>query len=149
MAAAEDNGKRIVWEERFYEQLVNGRIMPGGRIMYGAGRPKQQLAFSELDVRVVWGATMALNLSSQKVMEKVGNVPTTLTCAAKGRYSGTDLARSYADRLEVDTVIYDGRIWTEGVRSEQGWRDYDPPARSGDRAILEHRDHVHVDVLAD
>ena len=29
-------------------------------------------AFSELDVRVVWGATMALNLASQKVMEKVG-----------------------------------------------------------------------------
>ncbi|MEZ0446639.1 GNAT family N-acetyltransferase [Cellulomonas sp. ICMP 17802] len=29
-------------------------------------------AFSELDVRVVWGATMALNLASQNVMEKVG-----------------------------------------------------------------------------
>jgi len=29
-------------------------------------------AFSELDVRVVWGETMALNLPSQKVMEKVG-----------------------------------------------------------------------------
>ncbi|WP_456846227.1 GNAT family N-acetyltransferase [Cellulomonas sp. P5_C6] len=28
-------------------------------------------AFSELDVRVVWGATMSLNLASQKVMEKV------------------------------------------------------------------------------
>lgn len=28
--------------------------------------------FVELDVRVVWGATMALNHSSQKVMEKVG-----------------------------------------------------------------------------
>jgi RimJ/RimL family protein N-acetyltransferase len=29
-------------------------------------------AFTELDVRVVWGATMALNLASQHVMEKVG-----------------------------------------------------------------------------
>ena len=28
-----------------------------------------------------------------------------------------------------------------------GWRDYDPPERSGDPAILEHRDHVHVDVF--
>ena len=28
-------------------------------------------AFSELDVRVVWGATMSRNLASQKVMEKV------------------------------------------------------------------------------
>lgn len=29
-------------------------------------------AFTELDVRLVWGATMAMNLPSQKVMEKVG-----------------------------------------------------------------------------
>ena len=29
-------------------------------------------AFTELDVRTVWGATMSVNLSSQKVMEKVG-----------------------------------------------------------------------------
>src|SRR6478609_10388843 len=29
-------------------------------------------AFTELDVRVGWGETMALNLPSQKVMEKVG-----------------------------------------------------------------------------
>lgn len=56
---------------------------------------------------------------------------------------------AHADRLRIRTVIYDDRIWTEGVRSEQGWRDYDPPARSGSRAILEHRDHVHVDVLED
>jgi RimJ/RimL family protein N-acetyltransferase len=28
--------------------------------------------FAELDVNVVWGETMALNLSSQRVMEKVG-----------------------------------------------------------------------------
>lgn len=29
-------------------------------------------AFTDLDVRVVWGATMALNRASQRVMEKVG-----------------------------------------------------------------------------
>jgi len=29
-------------------------------------------AFTDLDVRVVWGATMALNTASQHVMEKVG-----------------------------------------------------------------------------
>jgi hypothetical protein len=52
---------------------------------------------------------------------------------------------SQADRLALRTVIFDDRIWTAG-RSDDGWRDYDPPARSGDRAILEHRDHVHVDV---
>jgi hypothetical protein len=52
-----------------------------------------------------------------------------------------------ADRLEIETVIFDDRIWRAGSRSDDGWRDYHPPARSGDRAILEHRDHVHVDVF--
>ncbi len=52
-----------------------------------------------------------------------------------------------ADRLKIRTVIFDARIWTSGTRSEDGWRDYDPPSSSGDRAILEHRDHVHVDVF--
>jgi len=55
-------------------------------------------------------------------------------------------AVSQAERWGVRTVIFDGRIWTAGVRSGQGWRDYDAPDRPGDRAILEHRDHVHVDV---
>jgi hypothetical protein len=49
-----------------------------------------------------------------------------------------------AARLEIRTVIFDDRIWTAG---RDGWRDYDPPESSGDRAILEHRDHVHVDVF--
>ncbi|MFZ2503709.1 MAG: hypothetical protein WAW88_13680 [Nocardioides sp.] len=52
-----------------------------------------------------------------------------------------------ADRLEIAHVIYDGRIWSRGSRSEQGWRDYTPPAgSSGDQDVLDHRDHVHVDV---
>lgn len=53
---------------------------------------------------------------------------------------------AHADRLEVDHVIFDDRIWSSGVRSEQGWRDYDVPDGGGDRAVLEHRDHVHIDV---
>ncbi|MBZ5735088.1 hypothetical protein K8Z61_11315 [Nocardioides sp. TRM66260-LWL] len=52
-----------------------------------------------------------------------------------------------ASRLQIATVIYDGMIWT-ARRSGQGWRPYSPASRSGDRAILEHRDHVHVDVFA-
>ncbi|CAI9409502.1 hypothetical protein [Nocardioides sp. T2.26MG-1] len=52
-----------------------------------------------------------------------------------------------ADRLGIQHVIFDDRIWTSGSSSDEGWRDYDPPERSGDRAILEHRDHVHVDVF--
>ena len=51
-----------------------------------------------------------------------------------------------ADRLDIKTVIFDGRIWTAGRKSGDGWRTYTRPETSGDRAILEHRDHVHVDV---
>ena len=52
-----------------------------------------------------------------------------------------------ADRLSVNTIIFDDRIWHAGSRSDDGWTDYDVPSSSrGDRAILEHRDHVHVDV---
>ncbi len=51
-----------------------------------------------------------------------------------------------AKRLDIAHVIFDGRIWASGRRSEEGWRVYSPPDRSGDRAVLEHREHVHVDV---
>lgn len=50
-----------------------------------------------------------------------------------------------AERLSVRTVIFDDRIWQAG--SDRGWRNYDPPRSPGNRAILEHRDHVHVDVF--
>ena len=43
VAAAEENGKLKVYSERFYEQIASGRFIPGGRILYGAGRPKAQL----------------------------------------------------------------------------------------------------------
>lgn len=49
-----------------------------------------------------------------------------------------------AARLDIRTVIFDDRVWTAG---RDGWRDYDPPSSSGDRKILEHRDHVHIDVF--
>ena len=58
---------------------------------------------------------------------------------------------SRADDLAVDHVIFDGRIWTSGRRSEAGWRTYSPSVPAGadaeTRAVLEHRDHVHVDVI--
>jgi hypothetical protein len=52
-----------------------------------------------------------------------------------------------ADRLDIQTVIFDDRIWTAGDRSGSGWRDYHAPRGPGSRAVLEHRDHVHVDVF--
>ena len=54
-----------------------------------------------------------------------------------------------ATRLDIHTVIYDNRIWTAGWRSGEGWRRYDPDTAGRDadaEAVLEHRDHVHVDV---
>jgi hypothetical protein len=69
----------------------------------------------------------------------------------RSRTRGWALAQyavAHAERLSVETVIYDGRIWTSR-RAAQGWRAYSPDT-SGRTAkvagILEHRDHVHVDV---
>lgn len=53
---------------------------------------------------------------------------------------------AHAERLDVQTVIFDDMIWT-ARRADEGWRDYDAPT-GGDPAILEHRDHVHVDVFS-
>ncbi len=55
---------------------------------------------------------------------------------------------AHASRLQIDHVIFDKRIWSAGSLSEKGWRDYDPGSAPGNRAVLEHRDHVHVDVVA-
>jgi hypothetical protein len=58
---------------------------------------------------------------------------------------------AHAEDLSVDHVIFDGRIWSSGRRSEEGWREYSPSsaedADPATRAILLHRDHVHVDVV--
>jgi hypothetical protein len=52
-----------------------------------------------------------------------------------------------ADRLDINTVIFDDRVWRAGRLSHEGWLDYEVPASAkGDQTILEHRDHVHVDV---
>ncbi|GAA2120120.1 hypothetical protein [Nocardioides bigeumensis] len=70
--------------------------------------------------------------------------------AEANRQRGWEVAQylvAQADRLSIRTVIFDGKIWTSGSRSEQGWRDYDPPSSSGDPDVLAHRDHVHVDVF--
>src|SRR4051812_15946932 len=57
-----------------------------------------------------------------------------------------------AKRLQISHVIFDDRIWSSGRSSESGWRDYQVPGGGSDdpatQAILEHRDHVHVDVIA-
>ena len=43
VAEAEDEDVREYWAKQFFEELATNRFMGGGRIMYGAGRPKAQL----------------------------------------------------------------------------------------------------------
>jgi ribonucleoside-diphosphate reductase alpha chain len=43
VAAAENEDVRAYWEEKFFKLLSSNLFMGGGRIMYGAGRPKQQM----------------------------------------------------------------------------------------------------------
>jgi hypothetical protein len=55
-----------------------------------------------------------------------------------------------ASRLAIETVIFDDQIWTAS-RGPDGWRRYVVPDpqnahNAAERAILEHRDHVHYDV---
>lgn len=55
---------------------------------------------------------------------------------------------AHADRLGLETVIFDDRIWTHR-RAGEGWRDYRVDTGGKSKAVaqvLEHRDHVHVDV---
>ncbi len=53
---------------------------------------------------------------------------------------------AHASTYSVATVIYDDRIWT-ARRSTEGWRPYAHPSGDTDNAVLQHRDHVHVDVV--
>lgn len=65
---------------------------------YDFRSPYSYLAFAQLV-----GMKVDLKLRPMqilKVMEKVGNVPTTITCAAKGRYARADLGR-WAQRYGI------------------------------------------------
>ena len=81
--------------------------------------PYSYLAFSQLPdlgVKVVLRPMTVL-----KVMKEVGNVPTTLVCAAKGRYAHADLSR-WAQRYSVplkpsDMKANDGEACSRAVLS--------------------------------
>ncbi|MEU4194655.1 hypothetical protein AB0E69_22340 [Kribbella sp. NPDC026611] len=72
--------------------------------------------------------------------------PISTTNTAKG-WALAQYLVARAKLLNIQTVIFSDKIWTAGGRSDSGWRDYTPPERSGDPAILRHLDHVHVDVV--
>lgn len=62
VAEAEEPAIRERIEEEFYEEIVNNRFMPGGRIWYGAGRNRAQLlncfVIPTSDSREGWGKTI-------------------------------------------------------------------------------------------
>ncbi len=71
--------------------------------------------------------------------------PVSTATTAKG-WAMAQYLVARAELLNIRTIIFSDKIWTAGRRSDSGWRDYTPPARSGDPTILRHLDHVHVDV---
>lgn len=70
----------------------------GVELFYDFRSPYSFLALTQLSAMNVEIRLRPMQIL--KVMEKVGNVPTTITCAAKGRYARTDLAR-WAQRYGV------------------------------------------------
>lgn len=60
-------------------------------LFYDFRSPYGYLAFTQ--VRQMGRDVVLRPMAVLKLMEKVGNVPTTITCAAKGRYARMDLAR--------------------------------------------------------
>lgn len=92
---------------------------------YDFRSPYSYLAFlklREMDVTLALRPMMIL-----KVMEAVGNVPTTITCAAKGRYAGADLRR-WAQRYNIainpsDMRKNDGDACSRAVLAAQTSKD--------------------------
>lgn len=76
VAQAENNGKVKLYADRFYGQLVQNYFNPGGRIWYGAGRPKSQLnncfVVSTSDSREGWGKTTSDIIVISGLMGGVG-----------------------------------------------------------------------------
>ncbi len=63
ISAAEHNGNRTKWADRFHHALRDNLFIPGGRIFYGSGRPKGQLLNCFVvptdDSREGWGKTVS------------------------------------------------------------------------------------------
>lgn len=63
VASAEEAEDKQRVSEQFYEEIATNRFMPGGRIWYGAGRPRAQLlncfVIPTHDSREGWGKTVS------------------------------------------------------------------------------------------
>lgn len=92
---------------------------------YDFRSPYSYMAYSQLSGMDVDIALRPMKVL--KVMELVGNVPTTLTCAAKGRYARVDLAR-WAQRYGVplnpsDMRANDGEALSRAVLAAKSAAD--------------------------
>lgn len=77
------------------------------QLFYDFRSPYSYMAYTQLlgmDVDIALRPMQIL-----KVMERVGNVPTTITCAAKGRYARVDLTR-WAQRYGLPLKPSDMRV---------------------------------------
>lgn len=76
VASAEENGNVRKYTDRFKQQLVGNFFCPGGRIWYGAGRPKAQLlncfVVPTADSREGWGKTTSDVIIISGLMGGVG-----------------------------------------------------------------------------
>jgi 2-hydroxychromene-2-carboxylate isomerase len=91
---------------------------------YDFRSPYSYLAFvqlREMDVEIALRPMQIL-----KVMERVGNVPTTITCVAKGRYARADLGR-WVQRLGLTLNPSDMRA-TDGDACSRAVLAAGPPA---------------------
>lgn len=76
VARAEMNGNVKRYTDRFFNQIVDNKFNPGGRIWYGAGRPKAQLlncfVIPTADSREGWGRTTSDTIIISGLMGGVG-----------------------------------------------------------------------------
>lgn len=76
VAAAEESVDVRKYADRFAEQLMDNRFCPGGRIWYGAGKPKAQLlncfVVPTADTREGWGKTTSDTIVISGLMGGVG-----------------------------------------------------------------------------
>ena len=94
-------------------------------LFYDFRSPYSYMAYTQLRGMEVDTALRPMQVL--KVMDRVGNVPTTITCAAKGRYARVDLAR-WAQRYGVplnpsDMRANDGDACSRAVLAAQSPAD--------------------------
>ena len=123
--------------------VVEGRVI--GALLAGH-RAVRPFPASEVTLLTSFAAHAAVALENARLFTATQQALAEVDDANQQR--GWALAQyvvAHADRLDVQTVIFDDRIWRAG--RDSAWRDYRAPT-GGDPVILEHRDHVHVDVFS-